>query len=35
MREGFANDTTPRYDKAAADLAWKRTMDFLEEHLRR
>ncbi len=25
---GFHNDTTPRYDKAAAELAWKRTMDF-------
>jgi len=25
---GFHNDTTPRYDKAAAELAWKRTVDF-------
>lgn len=31
---GFNNDTTPRYDKAAADQAWKRTMAFFEEHLR-
>jgi carboxymethylenebutenolidase len=33
-QHGFNNDTTPRYDKAAADLAWKRTMDFLGQHLR-
>ena len=25
---GFHNDTTPRYDKVAAELAWKRTIDF-------
>jgi carboxymethylenebutenolidase len=25
---GFHNDTTPRYDKAAAELAWQRTIDF-------
>ena len=25
-QHGFNNDTTPRYDKAAAALAWKRTM---------
>ena len=31
---GFHNDTTPRYDKAAAELAWKRTLAFLEQHLR-
>ncbi len=30
---GFHNDTTPRYDKAAAELAWKRTIDFFSEHL--
>lgn len=30
---GFHNDTTPRYDKAAAELAWKRTVDFFKEHL--
>jgi carboxymethylenebutenolidase len=34
-QHGFNNDTTPRYDKAAADLAWKRTTEFLEQHLRR
>ncbi|REK10623.1 MAG: dienelactone hydrolase family protein [Acidobacteria bacterium] len=31
---GFHNDTTPRYDEAAAKLAWQRTLDFLAEHLR-
>jgi carboxymethylenebutenolidase len=31
---GFHNDTTPRYDKAAADLAWKRTIDFFNETLK-
>ncbi|MGV3509094.1 MAG: dienelactone hydrolase family protein [Sphingobacteriaceae bacterium] len=31
---GFHNDTTPRYDKAAAELAWKRTIDFFKEKLR-
>jgi carboxymethylenebutenolidase len=31
---GFHNDTTPRYDKAAAELAWKRTIDFFDEYLK-
>ena len=31
---GFHNDTTPRYDKAAADLAWQRTLDFFNQYLR-
>ena len=31
---GFHNDTTPRYDKAAAELAWKRTIDFFSVHLK-
>jgi len=31
---GFHNDTTPRYDKAAAELAWKRTVDFFAEKLK-
>jgi carboxymethylenebutenolidase len=31
---GFHNDTTPRYDKAAAELAWKRTVDFFSEKLK-
>ena len=30
---GFHNDTTPRYDEAAATLAWQRTLDFYSEHL--
>jgi carboxymethylenebutenolidase len=30
---GFHNDTTPRYDEAAAKLAWQRTIDFFKEHL--
>jgi len=34
-QHGFNNDTTPRYDKAAADLAWKRTIDFFKKNLRR
>lgn len=31
---GFHNDTTPRYDKAAAELAWARTIDFFKNELR-
>jgi carboxymethylenebutenolidase len=30
---GFLNDTTPRYDKAAAELAWGRTIEFFKKHL--
>ena len=30
---GFHNDTTPRYDEAAAKLAWQRTLDFFRKHL--
>ncbi|WP_246116931.1 YghX family hydrolase [Denitrobaculum tricleocarpae] len=30
---GFHNDTTPRYDQEAAELAWTRTIDFFKEHL--
>jgi carboxymethylenebutenolidase len=33
-QHGFNNDTTPRFDKAAAALAWKRTIDFFNKHLR-
>ncbi len=32
-QHGFNNDTTPRYDEAAAKLAWQRTMDFFRKHL--
>ena len=31
---GFHNDTTPRYDEAAAKLAWSRTIDFLKQNLK-
>ena len=30
---GFHNDTTPRYDKAAAKLSWQRTSDFFNKNL--
>jgi carboxymethylenebutenolidase len=33
-QHGFNNDTTPRFDKAAAALAWKRTMDFFKKNLK-
>ena len=31
---GLHNDTTPRFDEAAASLTWKRTLDFFANHLR-
>ena len=31
---GFHNDTTPRYDEAAAKLAWQRTLDWLSKYLK-
>jgi carboxymethylenebutenolidase len=34
VNHGFHNDTTPRYDKPAADLAWKRTIDFFNKYLK-
>lgn len=33
VNHGFNNDTTPRYDKAAAELAWKRTIEFFTKVL--
>jgi carboxymethylenebutenolidase len=30
---GFHNDTTARYDEAAAKLAWQRTLDWLNRYL--
>ena len=33
-QHGFHNDTTPRYDEAAAKLAWTRTLEFFNKHLR-
>jgi carboxymethylenebutenolidase len=32
-QHGFNNDTTPRFDAAAAKLAWERTMGFFKQHL--
>ncbi|RJG11747.1 dienelactone hydrolase family protein [Massilia cavernae] len=32
-QHGFNNDTTPRYDEAAAKLAWSRTIEFFKKHL--
>jgi carboxymethylenebutenolidase len=34
VQHGFNNDTTPRYDEAAAHLAWERSIAFLNQHLR-
>jgi carboxymethylenebutenolidase len=34
VNHGFHNDTTPRYDEAAATLAWDRTLAFFDTHLR-
>lgn len=34
VQHGFNNDTTPRYDEAAAKLAWQRTIAFFDQHLR-
>ncbi|MRV74899.1 dienelactone hydrolase family protein [Duganella sp. FT92W] len=33
VEHGFNNDTTPRYDAAAAKLAWQRTVDFFKSKL--
>lgn len=33
-QHGFNNDTTPRYDEAAAKLAWSRTIEFFRKHLK-
>lgn len=33
VNHGFHNDTTPRYDKAAAELAWQRTIEFFKAKL--
>ena len=33
VNHGFHNDTTPRYDKQAAELAWQRTLDFFARQL--
>lgn len=33
VNHGFHNDSTPRYDAAAAELAWGRTVDFFNKNL--
>ena len=33
-QHGFHNDTTPRYDEAAAKLAWERTLEWFNKYLR-
>jgi carboxymethylenebutenolidase len=33
VNHGFHNDSTPRYDEAAATLAWDRTIDWFRTHL--
>jgi carboxymethylenebutenolidase len=33
-QHGFNNDTTPRFNEAAAKLAWQRTLEFFNQHLR-
>jgi len=33
VNHGFHNDSTPRYDKAAAELAWQRTIGFFNKYL--
>ena len=32
-RHGFHNNSTPRHDEAAAELAWSRTIAFFKQHL--
>ncbi len=34
VNHGFHNNTTPRYDKHAAELAWNRTMTFFKKKLK-
>ena len=33
VNHGFHNDSTPRYDEAAAKLAWQRTIAFFKNKL--
>jgi carboxymethylenebutenolidase len=33
-QHGFHNNSTPRYNEAAAKLAWERTIAFFKQHLR-
>ncbi len=34
VNHGFHNDSTPRYDQAAAELAWKRTLEWFNRYLK-
>lgn len=34
-QHGFHNDSTPRYNEAAAKLSWDRTVAFFKKHLAR
>lgn len=34
VNHGFHNDSTPRYDKDAAELAWERTIEFFRDKLK-
>jgi carboxymethylenebutenolidase len=34
-QHGFNNDTTPRYNEAQAKIAWQRTVEFFNTHLRK
>lgn len=34
VNHGFHNDTTPRFDADAAKLAWQRTVEFFDKHLK-
>ncbi|MCL4171312.1 UNVERIFIED_CONTAM: hypothetical protein GTU68_026878 [Idotea baltica] len=34
VNHGFHNNTTPRFDREAADLSWSRTIVFFKEHLK-
>ena len=33
VNHGFHNNTTPRFDRPAAELSWKRTIDFFKDKL--
>ena len=33
VNHGFHNDSTPRYDEKAANLAWDRTINFFKKYL--
>jgi carboxymethylenebutenolidase len=35
VNHGFHNNTTPRYDEAAATLSWTRTIDFFKTKLKK